>query len=155
MLGAYLGQTYLGQGYPINRIVLFLSDALAVSDQAPTFDIGIGVEDTLILSDEFPKDAWFRGLGALYLGQTYFGGAIPKTIQVKNISSQHTTKFQDTIGMEDFLGTEWDAKLNLSDTLSLTDQVRSRLFASVSDQPKPSISTQNLTSAISSRKGDI
>ena len=50
MQGTYYAQVYYGQGYPLTKLVLFLSDTQVLSD-AQTFEVTAGLADTLDIAD--------------------------------------------------------------------------------------------------------
>lgn len=152
MLGTYYGQTYLGRGYPIIRFVLFLSDTQDITDNEPAFSIVACLEDNLQLLDQFPVAVWRAGLGANYIGMTHIGGALPMTVQIKNIAFHQTFPLSDTLQMEDFLGTQWQAYLALQDNLPLADSVLANVFAAITDIRLPSVSPVEVKPATSTEE---
>ena len=148
MQGTYYAQVYYGQGYPLTKLVLILSDTQVLSD-AQTFEVTAGLADTLNIADTKGIPSLEAGWGAFYCGQKYLGAAVPFTYSIPYISWEWRTPLSDAMALADFLGTQWQAQLALSDNLAISDSILAKLFKSATAVTLPILSTKEIYPMIS------
>jgi len=153
MLGTYLSQVYIGQGFPLNRIIVIVSDSFTLIDGGFSVEEVAGLADTLNQTDQFPVEVYIAGLAPLYVGQTYLGGAYPITIQRTNRAALMTMPRSDTFRLEDFLSTAWAIIVALADDQDLLDTLTTQVQRSASRQTVPRASVFELKPNMSITRG--